>query len=307
MNAIRRTLFLAMTVTLAAVAALTIALAPAAAAEVKYIVNKEPITTYDIQRRAALLRLMQQGAGGAAQQMIDQVLRAQEMRRLGINVSNSQVTMAYERFANSNNMSTRQMDGILAQSGVTKEHFREFIRSQMGWGQAVSQRASSAGQSAKDAIREMMTDGKKPSATEYILQQVILVVPDRERRQILGRRKREAQTLKAQMSGCDNSREVAKTMLDVTVRDLGRILEPELPPDWEKQVKATQAGGATAARETDRGVEFILVCSTRTASDDRVAQLLYQKQQAESGANQETELSEKYTAELREKAQIIER
>lgn len=307
MTSIRRTLLSAMAAALAAMTLLAVATAPSAAAEVKYIVNKEPITTYDIQRRAALLRLMQRGSGGAADEMIDQTLQMQEARRLRIDISGAQVDQAYERFANSNKMSVGQMDSILAQSGVTKDHFKDFIRAQMAWGQAVARRASTQGQNAQDAVREMMKDGQKPSTTEYILQQVILVVPERERGSIMGRRKREAQTLRSSMTSCDTSREVAKTMLDVTVRDLGRILEPELPPEWEKQVKAAASGGATAAQETERGVEFLLICSTRQASDDRVAQLLYQQQQAESGTNQQDELAKSYTAELREKAQIITR
>ncbi|MEX0955610.1 MAG: peptidylprolyl isomerase [Rhizobiaceae bacterium] len=310
MTTIRRMLSTALMAGLAIMAALTIVTAPAKAAEVKYIVNKHPITTIDVQRRAAMLRLMQRSGNLnqiAADEMIEQVLREQEVTRQRINITTQQVEQAYERFAQSNNMNVRQMDGILAQTGVTKEHFKGFIRSQMGWGQAVSRRGASEGQNVEDAIRGMMKDGEKPSATEYILQQVILVVPQSERGSIMGRRKREAQTLRGQMSGCENSRDVAKSMLDVTVRDLGRVLEPELPPEWEKSVKATQGSGATAPRETERGVEFLLICSTRRASDDRVAQLLYQKEQAASGTNEQDELSKTYTAELRKRAQIVTR
>lgn len=283
---------------------------PGQAAEIKYVVNKEPITSYDIQRRTAMLRLMQRGGNIrqiATDEMIDQVLRNQEVRRLRISISNQQVDSAYERFAKSNGMSVRQMDGILGQSGVTKEHFKAFIRSQMGWGQAVSQRSAAENRNIDDAVRAMMQDGQKPSTTEYVLQQVILVVPERERRSILSRRKREAQTLRKQMTSCDSSRAVAATMLDVSIRDLGRVLEPELPPEWEKPVKAAQAGMATSSIETERGVEFLLICSTRQASDDKVAQLLYQQEQAKKGENQQDALGESYTAELRERAQIIER
>ena len=55
------------------------------AAEVKYIVNKEPITSYDIQRRTAMLKLMQRRGNLrqiAADEMIEQVLRDQEARRV---------------------------------------------------------------------------------------------------------------------------------------------------------------------------------------------------------------------------------
>jgi len=159
--------------------------------------------------------------------------------------------------------------------------------------------------SEQDVVRRMLEQGgEKPRATEYMLQQVIFVVPAAERSAKLGTRKREAEALRQRFRSCDTTREFAKGLIDVTVRDLGRVIEQELPPDWEKQVKATSAGGATTVRETERGVEFIGVCSTREVSDDRVAQMVFGAEQ-ESGDNED--LSKKLTGELRAKAQIVQR
>ena len=283
--------------------------APAHASEIKYIVNNQPVTTYDIQRRAAFLRLQNRRGNlnqAAADEMVDQALRAAEMKRLNIRVSDEQVAAAYERFAQSNNMSASQMDQVLNQSGVTKAHFREFIRSQIGWGQVMS-RQSGARVSEQDAVQRMLQDGgDKPSATEYMLQQVIFVVPAAERRAKLGTRKREAEAMRQRFNGCASTKEFAKGLIDVTVRDLGRVLAPELPPDWEKQIKATQPGAATAVRETERGVEFIGVCSAREVSDDRVAQMVYQSQGSGNEGGGE-DASKKLMHELRSKAQIIRR
>jgi peptidyl-prolyl cis-trans isomerase SurA len=279
------------------------------AAEIKYVVNGTPVTTVDIQRRAAFLRLQQRSSSGAAEEMIEQALRLQEMKRLGINVSNAQVDEAYANFGKSNKLTVGQLDSIMAQSGVTKDHFREFIRSQMGWNQVLSARARAEGANEQDAIRRMLKEGgQKPTANEYILQQVIFVVPERERGALLAKRKREAQQVRERYGSCETSRDLVRGMIDVTVRELGRILEPELPPDWEKEIKAAHAGnGVTVVRETPRGVEFIAICSSRVASDDRVAQLVFQKEQAKEGENLAETLSKKYTQELREKAQIVRR
>jgi len=295
---------------LAAAAPLAVSV-PAQAANIKQVVNGTAITDIDIQHRAAFLRLQGRSASTsvATEEMIDQTLRSQEMARLNVRITQQAVDDSYARFAKSNKMSPQQLDSILAQAGVTKEHFKDFIRVQMGWGQAVSARGRAEnGGAQQNAIREIIKKGgSKPTATEYILQQVILVVPERDRRAILGKRKQEAQSLRAKFSSCDTTRQVVRGMIDVTVRDLGRVIEQELPPDWEKQVKATSAGNATAIRETAMGVEFLAVCSTRQVSDDRVAELAYQKEQAEKGGNAAEELSKKYTAELRERARITAR
>ncbi|WP_367715183.1 peptidylprolyl isomerase [Nitratireductor sp. GISD-1A_MAKvit] len=284
--------------------------ASALATEIRYVVNNAPITSYDIDRRVAFLKLQREGGNlrqKATDQMIEQALKLQEMQRRKVNIPNEMVNQAYARFASGNRMSTSQLNSVLAQSGVTAEHFKEFIRSQIGWGRVMQMRSSSAGKlSEQDVVAKMLEQGgNKPSATEYMLQQVIFVVPSGERSSLLGKRKREAQAMRGRFNGCDSTREFAKGLIDVTVRDLGRVLEPELPGDWKDQIKKTSPGNATGVRETDRGVEFIGVCSTREVSDDRVAQMVFQN---EGAGNEATEkASEEYLAELRKNARISQR
>jgi peptidyl-prolyl cis-trans isomerase SurA len=278
------------------------------ASEIKYVVNNIPITTGDIAHRAAFFKL-QRKKGDAGQEMIDQTLRLAEARRLGIRISDAQVEAAYQRFASSNKMQISQLDGVMEKSGVSKDHFKEFIRAQMAWNQALSARyRSGQGGSVteQDAVRRMLDKGgAKPSATEYMLQQVIFVVPASERSATLAKRKREAEAMRARFNGCATTREFAKGLIDVTVRDLGRVLAPQLPTDWAEQIKATKVGGATGTRETERGVEFIGICSSREVSDDKVAQMVFQNEG--SGDKNADELSKKYVEELKAKARIVKR
>lgn len=280
---------------------------PAQASEVKYIVNRQAITSYDIERRAAFLRLQKRSPGEAGTDMVDQVLRSQELARIKVNVTDAQLDDSYKRFAESNKLTPPQMDEILNKAGVTKAHFREYMRVQMGWGQALGMRARSEGRmSEQDVVQRMMKEGRKPSATEYLLQQVIFVVPAAERGSLMGKRKREADAMRARFNGCDSTRSFAKGLIDVTVRDLGRVLEPELPPEWSEQIKTTKAGGATGVKETARGVEFIGICSQREVSNDRVARMVFGAEDAGNDADAEG-LSKKYTEELHKRGQIVKR
>ena len=281
----------------------------AQASEIKYIVNNIPVTSFDIQRRAAFMKL-QRAKGSASDQMIEQTLRNAEVKRLGIKVTDQQVDDAYVRFASNNKMPLKALDQVLAQSGVTKSHFKDYIRSQMGWNQALGARSRSAGKGAgtseQEAVRKMMQQGgSKPKATEYMLQQVIFVVPAGKRGEI-AKRKREAESMRMRFRSCETTRSFAKGLIDVTVRDLGRFLEPQLPAEWAEPIKASKAGGATSVRETEGGVEFIGICSSREVSDDRVAQLTFQAEAGKGGDNAD-ELSKTYTQELRDKAKIVER
>lgn len=291
-------------------APLAMAPVPASASEIKYVVNNQAVTSYDIQRRAAFLRLQNRRGNlqaMATEEMIDQAVRAAEIARMGIRISDDQVAAAYERFAGSNKMKPAQMDQILNQSGVTKAHFRDFIRAQMGWSQVLSARTRGGSMSEQDVVQRMLQQGgEKPTATEYMLQQVIFVVPPSERRSKLGMRKREAEAMRQRFRSCDTTREFARGLVDVTVRDLGRTLAPELPSDWADHIKRAKPGSATAVRETERGIEFIGICSAREVSDDRVAQMVFQSEQSGGGGGDE-DMSKKLTKELRDKAKIVRR
>jgi len=311
MPAVRKRLLHAVAVAFALSVA-CVALAPAtpsfAASEVKYVVNGIPVTSYDIQRRAAFLKLQNKKGNLtklAGDEMVDQALRAAEIKRLNIRITDQAVDQAFARFAESNKMSPKQMGEILDKMGVTERHFKDFIRSQMGWSQALSarNRAQGGSLSEQEVVRKMLErGGAKPTATEYMLQQVIFVVPPAERKSTLGARKREAEAMRARFVGCDSTRQFAKGLIDVTVRDLGRYIATDLPNDWADAIKNTKAGQATAVRETDRGLEFIGVCSSREVSDDRVAKSVFQ---AEAAAKGDDELDKNYMAELRKRAKIV--
>lgn len=283
----------------------------AAGSDIKVIVNKVPITSLDVSRRVAFLKLQRKKGNlnsVALEEMIDEQLKKAEMRRVGISIPDKAVNDAYLRFAAGNKMKPSQLDQVLNQSGVTPKHFKDYIRLQMGWGQTVSSRYRATGRvTEQEAVRKMMEQGggTKPSATEYLLQQVIFVVPAAKRGAILGSRKREADAMRGRFSGCDSTVAFARGLKDVTVRDLGRVLAPELPPEWAEAIKKTQEGGATPVRETERGVEFIGICRAKQVSDDKVSQLLFQ---SEGGDNKKAEeLDKKYVGELRAKAQIVKR
>ena len=58
-------------------------------------------------------------------------------------------------------------------------------------------------------------------------------------------------------------------------------------------------------RETDRGIEFIGICSSREVSDDKAAQMVFQSES--TGDKNADELSAKYLEELKAKAKIVTR
>ncbi|WP_110751026.1 SurA N-terminal domain-containing protein [Phyllobacterium leguminum] len=288
---------------------------PASANEISVLVDANPITSYDVQRRAAFLKL-QRKTGNlnqiAKEELINDMLKRMEMKRRGITVSDKEADEAFAGFASRNKLTPAQLSEVLNKAGVTPEHFKSFITVQMGWGRVLGAKARSTGMiSEQDAVQRMLQKGgSKPSATEYRLQQVIFVIPADKRAALMPKRRQEANAFRSRFQSCDTTRQLTKGLLDVTVRDQGRVLEQRLPSDWADDVKKTPVGRTTPIHDTDKGVEFLAVCSTRQVSDDRVAQLVFSVEDAEKkqgGDSQGEKLSDDYLKELRAKARIVNR
>jgi peptidyl-prolyl cis-trans isomerase SurA len=286
-------------------------IAPAqAATSVVAVVNKTAITNGDVARRAAFLRLQRRSGNLqkiAKEELIDEALKRQEIARVGMSVSTSEVDASFERFASSNKMSIAQLNSVLDQAGVGAAHFKAFIAVSMSWPRLVNARygAGSRGRlSNQELVTRLLENKQKPVTTEYILKQVVFVVPA-SKKGTVGKRKAEAEKSRSSFPGCDQAMEFAKNYLDVSIRNLGRVMEPELPPEWKPLIEKAQ-GGTTATRVTDRGVEYLAICTQRQVSDDAAAEVVFRAEdigkEQQGGENPN---ATKYLEELRSKAQIV--
>lgn len=282
-----------------------------AASEIKLIVNKEPVTTFQIKQRAAFLKLRHvkgDPAAMATEELIDEALKKQEVRRRGITISDAAVDQSFERFASENKITTAQLGQVLAQAGFSDKAFKAYIKIQMGWGQAVqaSMRSADNRLSEADVVQRMLSQGgDKPSTTEYTLQQVIFVIPEAKRAALKDERLREANALRGRFRTCPENYEFAKGLRDVTIRELGRVAQPALPDRWKDAFATPPKGGTTAAKETERGIEYLAICDTRTISDDKVAAMVFQTQDLEKLGKVEPDA--KLLKQLRDKASIVRR
>lgn len=310
MNAARK-LMLAAAVLAASVTSQPAVLMAQSTSGIAVVVNRTPITTADVARRAAFLRLQRQKSDTkiAREVMIDEVLKRQEVARMKMSVSTDDVDKAFERFAAGNKLSTAQMSQILNQAGVGVEHFKNYIAVQMSWPRLVNARYNGGGRgkmSNQELVTRMLEAKEKPVTTEYFLQQVIFVVPPAKRNAILGKRQKEANAARTKFPGCDQAKQFAAGYLDVSIKDLGRVLAPEMPEDWKPLVEKAPANGTTATRVTERGVEFLAICNQKQVSDDYAAEVVFRAEDANKTKKEgENPNEKKYLAELRSKA-IIE-
>ena len=281
-------------------------------AYIKVLVNRTPVTNFDIQRRVkflALRRVPGNRANIAENEMIEQALKLEEAKKRRRTATKEQVDAAFLNFAKQNRATPSVLTRELGKLGVGAPHFKEFIRTQISWQRTVQGKfqAETTRVSEQQAIQQLRESGtQKPKVNEYSFKQVIFVVPKNKRsKAILASRKREANTFRQTVNGCDNLLQSIKTLKDVSILDRRHIMEPELPGNWKDAISKAGAGNTTAPQETEKGVEFMTICSSRTVDDDRAAQVTKQSTDFTQFGDKSSEFSDKYLKELRDNATIV--
>lgn len=279
---------------------------------IKIMVNKNAITNLDIQRRIQFFKLRRAPGNHtklAENEMIEQVLKLEEATRRNTLASDEQVETAFGNFAKQNRATKSILTKELNRRGVGARHFKTFIRTQISWQRTVQGRfqAETTRISEEKALQNLRENGNiKPKVNEYSFKQVVFVVPKNKRSATtIAARKREANAFRQTVNGCDNLLQSIKGLKDVSLLDRRHIMEPELPSRWKDQIASASVGGTTVAQETEKGVEFMTICKTRTVDDDRAAQVTQQSADFSQFNEKRGEVSKRYLDELRERATIV--
>ena len=284
---------------------------PAQAEQIAATVNSIVITGGDVAKRVNFLKL-QRTKGNlqqiAKQQLVDEVLQRQEIIRTGTSVSTDDVDAAFGRFAKNNNMSVQQLTEILKRAGIGAEHFKAYIGVQMSWPKTVSARyGGGGGRMTNEAFVAKLKEnnGLKPKVTEYFLQQIIFVVPESKRAKITGKRKAEAEASRKSYPGCAQAKVFAAGFKDVSIREIGRVLEVQLADQQKKLLAGVPVGGTTSTTVSALGVEYTAICKKREVSDDFSAQVAFQSQDLDKAKEEgESPDAKKYLDELKTMNQV---
>jgi peptidyl-prolyl cis-trans isomerase SurA len=281
--------------------------------QIKAIVNGVVITSGDVAKRVNFLKLRRTPGNlqkQATDEMVNEVLERTEIIRTGMSVSTDDVDAAFSRFAKNNHMSVEQLSTILEKAGIGVQHFKGYVGVQMSWPRVVRARYGTGGSrmtTQQFVARLKQDNGQKPKTNEYFVQQIIFVVPQ-SKMKTAGKRKAEAEASRKKYPGCAQAKIFAAGYRDVSIHEIGRILEPQLPDFWKDDLMKTPVGGTTPAKVTEKGVEYLSVCKKREVSDDFAAQIMYEAHDLQKAEKDSADPdSKKYIDELRKNATIIMR
>ena len=248
-----------------------VAIHPAAAqSSIKLLVNDEPVTTYDIRNRAQLLRLTTGGKAGekqAEEELIEERLKLQEAKKRNVSVDPAEVEQAYGNMARRSKLTPAQLTQALSQAGVNPETLKDRIRAEIAWRQIVRARFRATSRVTDQDVAEALAgtegaagDGAEQMVSEYMVQQILFVVPAKSGDAVAGQRKNEANAFRNRFQGCDTAVDLAKSLKGVVVKPPVRREESQLNPSTLEAFATMQVGQTTAPERVQEGFQVLALC-----------------------------------------------
>ncbi len=255
---------------------------------IKIVVNDSPITSYDISNRERFLKLISRGRLGqqrAIDELIDEKLKLQEAKRRNVSISDAEVDQAFARIASNTKLTPAKLTQALKQQGVNPTTLKNRIRADLAWSRIVRADARTALNVTEKDVAEALGEEAKTETeiSEYTVRSIVFVVPKKSSKSYDAQRKREAESFRGRLDGCDKADELAKGLRDVTVRSTKRITEQQFG-NYAEAIAETPVGKATAPRKIPVGYELLAVCSKKSIKgSSKESQAARNKLRSEAG------------------------
>ncbi len=141
-------------------------------------VNQDIVTWYELQQRQQFLELL--GAPGSSEDevreaMIQDRLRKQAMREVGIQVAPEDVQTGIDELAARGNLGSEDFLRLLNEAGVSRETVRDFVADQLSWREYVSARYLSQSRPTEDEINRALGQGGG-GGLQVLLSEIIIPV-----------------------------------------------------------------------------------------------------------------------------------
>ncbi len=141
------------------------------------MVNNRAVTNYDIEQRIRFMEVLNT-PGNLQEQaydaLVDDRLRLDAAAAIGIRLSDEEVTQGMTEFAGRANLGLEEFVAALAQEGVSREAFRDFVAAGIAWRQVVRARFGPRSQVSEAEIDRALALQTQAGSARVLLSEIIL-------------------------------------------------------------------------------------------------------------------------------------
>ena len=262
-------------VILVAVAPLLSSPAPAANQGVIAVVNDHAITTFDVDQRIKMTGLIGNGRKlsrkQALEELINDVLKRAEAKRLNATLGDDQIDKAIERLAKGSGMTVDGLNAKLKSLGISMKQLRAQLTTSLSFNRVLVSKYQLKAAVEPAAVDKKLENLKKDPRLKPIpvfeLIEVVLPVEksdDAMTNQLLMARVIEARQMQSRFAGCGKTREAAEGIFNVKI---GKVVEApidNLPKGLRSALESAGPGKLVGPMRAPNGVQLIGFCGKRT-------------------------------------------
>jgi len=204
----------------------------------------------------------------AKEELIDERLKLQEAKKLGIEVSDADVKRFLQGLAESNKMTHDQFAQHLKGMGVDISTMAERMRAQRAWRELISRRyGGQVAVTQRDVDRVLSSAASEAGddTVELQVSKITLGLSSKIGQTELAKRFTEAEALRRKFGGCRSLGDLAKGVSGAKFEDMKFIKPATIPEPTRSMLLSAKDGDMLPPSTTTAGVEIYAVCGRRTA------------------------------------------
>jgi peptidyl-prolyl cis-trans isomerase SurA len=234
-------------------------------------VKKLQADMIDQIRREARSGMASQFRKQAQEELIEERLKLQEAKRVGVEVTDDDVKRMLQGIADRNKMTIEQFSQQVKSTGFDISTLRERLRGEQAWREAIRRRfGAQINITQKDVDRMLTTAASEAGedAFELQVQKVTLPLQGRADQSTLVRRFSEAQALHSKADGCKNMAGLVKEVSDAKFEDSKYVKPGNLPEPTRSMLLLAKDGDVLPPSAIANGIEIYAVCGRRPVKGD---------------------------------------
>lgn len=202
----------------------------------------------------------------AQEELIEERLKVQAAKKLGIEVSDAEVNSVVKGLADRNKMTLDQFSQHMKGMGVDISTLVDRFRAQKAWRDLIARRyAAQVSITQRDIDRAIASTGLDvgDDTAELQLQKITLTLPSKIDQAALAKRYSEAEGLRRKFRNCATMPELSKGVTDAKFNDLKFVKPAAIAEPTRTMLLGAKDGVMLPPATTPSGVEIYAVCGRR--------------------------------------------
>jgi peptidyl-prolyl cis-trans isomerase SurA len=300
------------------------------AADQKVIVtvNDLPITSFDVEQRMNLWKLVGGGSGAgdarkrALNELIDDIAKVEEAKKYKAEATDKEIDARLGEVAKGLKTDDKGLQSKLRAQGVSVTAMRQYLAGQIAFGRIlkgkykvsvdatpaeIDRKLSGYKSEIDGKVKKFMSDPRMQAVTVYEIQEITFPVDGEITPEVLQSRAIEANGFLSKFKGCKSSRAAASGIFNVKV---GKQIEADgrkLPPQLKALLDKSNPGRAIGPMRSQSGMQVLAFCGVRKITPKKPEVQYPTRKQAEAAVLNEkyAQVVTKYSSQFR-KGLLIE-